>query len=51
MEIATFQGESKNTKTLNRLTKIWRGWLRWRGLPTCQNSQRSPHWGRSGLCV
>jgi len=30
---------------------MWRGWLRRRWLPACQNSKRSPHWRRGGVCV
>ena len=31
--------------------QIWRGWLRWRNDPVCQNSNRSPQWGRPGKWV
>ena len=42
----------RTPKLLNRLTKkIWRGWLRRRWLPACQNSKRTPHLGRGGVCV
>jgi len=31
--------------------KIWCGWLCRRWQPTCQNSKRSPHSERGGVCV
>jgi len=53
MEIAKFRGV-RTPKPLHRLIKIWRGprgWLRQQWLPACQNSKRTPHWGRGGVCV
>jgi len=35
----------------SELPKNWRGWLRRRWIPERQNSKRSPHWGRGGVCV
>ena len=50
MEIVKFRGQNSQTpEPIDK--KICRGWLRRRWLPARQNSKRSPHWGRGGVCV